>query len=102
MKIKYITSSEARELLQDRKDSSADEAKEFEYARLFSHLSSKDAKEAVKKVEEMSKLPEEVCVKIVDLLPNNVEQFIAILNSYKLIVDDQVLSTIIDYLKGLQ
>ncbi len=102
MKIQYIPISEARELLQSRKDDSPEEAKEFEYARSFSVLSSKEAKEAVKKIMDMSKLPEEICVKLVDILPGDTEQFIAILNSYKAIIDDEVLSSIIDYLKGLQ
>lgn len=102
MKIKYISVSEAKELLQNRKDDSPEEAKEFEYARSFSALSAQEAKEAVKKVMEISKLSEEICVKIVDILPGNTEQFIAILNSYKVTVNDEVLSSIIDYLKGLQ
>ncbi len=102
MKIKYVPISEVKDLLQDRKEDSPEEAKEYEYARSFSTLSSKDAKEAVKRVMELSNLSEEICVKIVDILPQDAEQFIAILNSYKTIVDDKVLSSIIDYLKGLQ
>ncbi|EQB69133.1 Rpb4 family DNA-directed RNA polymerase subunit [Cuniculiplasma divulgatum] len=102
MNIKYITSSEARDLLQDLKENSPEEAKEFEYVRQFSRLSKKDAVEAVKKISELSGFSDEVCVKIVDLMPSNIEQMLAILNSYKLTPKDEVLSSIIDYLKELQ
>ncbi|MHB1439401.1 MAG: Rpb4 family DNA-directed RNA polymerase subunit [Cuniculiplasma sp.] len=101
MKIKYITTSEAREILQDVKEDTPLEAKEFEYVRQFSRLSRKDALKAVSRVSEISGFSDEVCVKIVDLMPSNLEQMIAILNSYKLTPKDEVLSSIIDYLKEL-
>ncbi|MCL4323452.1 MAG: hypothetical protein M1498_03310 [Candidatus Thermoplasmatota archaeon] len=102
MNIKYITSSEAKDKLQELKENSPVEAKEFDYVRQFSRLSKKDAVEAVKKVSALSGFSEEVSVKIVDLMPSNMEQMLAVLNSYKLTPKDEVLSSIIDYLKELQ
>jgi DNA-directed RNA polymerase subunit F len=102
MKIKYTTNSEAKDILHSIKEDSPLESQEYEYVRQFSKLDKKDAVAAVNKIKEISDFNEEVCVKLVDILPENTEQILAIMNSYKLTPSDEVLSSIIDYLKGLQ
>ncbi len=109
MKIKYITFSEARDILhrhlseKTEMEESVDDltVKEYNYISAFTRLDGDTATRAVKDIEKMGGFSEEVSVKIVDLMPRDLEQLRAILNSYKLSPSEDILNNILNYISSI-
>ncbi|MGP6207051.1 hypothetical protein ACNF42_03320 [Cuniculiplasma sp. SKW3] len=109
MKIKYITFSEAQDILhrhlseKTAREEAIDDitAKEYNYVSSFTRLDAESAKKAVKEIMKMGNFSEEVAVKIVDLLPKDLEQLRSVLNTYKLAPDEKVLNNILEYIASV-
>ncbi|MFH7880434.1 MAG: DNA-directed RNA polymerase subunit F [Candidatus Aenigmatarchaeota archaeon] len=77
---KSITLSEAKEILEKKKDDKRYEiVNALEYLRKFSSLSSEDVEKLKKELANISKLSEEEIVKICDFLPKTKDEIRVIL-----------------------
>ncbi|MEM5831886.1 MAG: DNA-directed RNA polymerase subunit F [Candidatus Aenigmatarchaeota archaeon] len=77
---KPITLSEAKEILEKKKDDKRYEiVNALEYLRKFSSLSSEDVEKLKKELANISKLSEEEIVKICDFLPKTKDEIRVIL-----------------------
>ena len=96
-----VSISEVMDIL-SKSDHLSDEQKAMLlYAERFHRLSVKDAKKAIAYFEKNTDLPDEVIVKLVDLVPLSVGEHTAILSSYNLTPDEEKINTILDYFKGI-
>ncbi len=109
MKIKYVTFSEAQDILhrhlneKGKREESVDDitVKEYNYISLFTRLDAESARKAVKEIMQIGNFSEEVAVKIVDLMPRDLEQLRSVLNTYKLTPDENVLNNILEYIASV-
>ncbi|MFG1460739.1 MAG: hypothetical protein AAE987_05105 [Thermoplasmataceae archaeon] len=98
---KYLTITEAFELLSENEPSTAIEKQGLEYTEKFHSMKPADVKKAYKDLSAIEGLNEKVIVKIIDLVPRSRETLMVILNSYSLNLTDEKLSKIIDIIKGI-
>ena len=107
MKIKFITTSEARDILHEQMSKKGKEMehidqienKEYEYSSAFSrHSTGVKGKQITESVMKISNIEEEIAVKISDLMPSNLEQLRSILISYKINLPEDILNKLLDYL----
>ncbi len=98
---KYVTVSEAFDVLSKQDQVSETEKEAMAYVEKFHSLKASEVKKAHKALKEIGSLPERVMVKILDLLPKNKESLVVILNSYSLNLSDEKLDKIVDLVKGL-
>jgi DNA-directed RNA polymerase subunit F len=109
MKIKYITFSEAQDILHKHlnektaREETIDDitVREYNYISSFTRLDADSAKKAVKEIMKIGDFQEELAVKIVDLMPKDLEQLRSILNTYKLAPDEKVLNNILEYIASI-
>ncbi len=73
----------------------------LEYAKQFDKVKPKQVEEALKKLEEMG-ITEELRVKIVDVLPETVEQVKLLFEKQRKVLSDEEINKIIEIVAGLK
>ncbi len=110
MKIKFITTSEARDILHEQMSKKGKEMehidqienKEYDYTSSFSrHSSGEKGKQITEYVMKIAGVEEELAVKIADMMPSNMEQLRSILISYKINLAEDILNKLLDYLNSV-
>ncbi len=102
MKIKYITNIEVYRNLTSREERSDIENAELSYIENFIKINpSTDIESIRNNIIKISNLSDEVASKIIDIMPMTKEELTAILSSYNIMPDDNVIESILDYIKGL-
>ncbi len=83
---KYIPISEAKDILKESKRELYEQKLAYEYAKQFSKLKPEKAKELMEKLQALNipKLKEEMIVKIVDILPETIDELRTILTTSEL------------------
>lgn len=83
-------------------DLPGDRQKEIlDYTERFHHLSTKDARNAMKELKKMIEVPDLVLVKLIDLTPRTKEEITSILTSFNLTLPEEKLNSVLDYFSGL-
>lgn len=98
---KYVTVSEAFNVLSKQDQVSETEKEAIAYVEKFHSLKVSEVNKGYKALKEIGSLPDRALVKILDLLPKNKESLVVILNSYSLNLSDEKLNKIIDVIKDL-
>lgn len=98
---KYVTVSEAFNVLSKQDQVSETEKEAIAYVEKFHALKMTQVNKGFKALKEVGSLPDRVIVKILDLLPKNKESVVVILNSYSLNLSDEKLNKIVDVVKDL-
>jgi DNA-directed RNA polymerase subunit F len=102
MKITYKTNSEVYDLLINMEDRTPSENATLAYVEKFlKYDRNVDIAKLYSDISKVHRLPRDAITKIIDIRPGTPEELIAILNSYSINVDNKVLDSIIDILKGL-
>ncbi|MEM0140093.1 MAG: hypothetical protein QXZ44_05735 [Ferroplasma sp.] len=102
MKITYKTNTEVYNILSQIENKTKSEADAQSYVEKFlKYGRDVDIKELYTEINKVHKLPRDVITKIIDIRPESIEELVAILNSYNINIDNKVLDSIIDILKGL-
>jgi DNA-directed RNA polymerase subunit F len=102
MKITYKTNSEVYDLLVNMEDRTPSENATLAYVEKFlKYDRDVDIPKLYSDIGKIHKFSKDVITKIIDIKPSTPEELIAILNSYNINVDNKVLDSIIDILKGL-
>lgn len=98
---KYVTVSEAFNILSKQDQVSETEKEAIVYVEKFHSLKIPDIKKGYSALKEIGSLPDRAMVKILDLLPRTKESLVVILNSYSLNLSDEKINKIIDAVKDL-
>ncbi len=101
MKRKYITVAEAFKILSKRDEHTELEKETLQYTELLNKYGRKDMSKVMKEVSEISDLPVNVAVKLIDLKPTTKEEITAILSSYNVMLSEKDLNNLIDYFTGI-
>lgn len=102
MKITYKTNTEVYDLLIKMEDRTPSENATLAYVEKFlKYDRNVDIAKLYGDIGKVHRLPRDAITKIIDIRPETPEELIAILNSYSINVDNKVLDSIIDILKGL-
>ena len=102
MKITYKTNSEVYDLLAGMEDRTPTENATLAYVEKFlKYGRDTDISQLYADIGKVHRFSREVITKIIDIKPATPEELIAILNSYNINVDNKVLDSILDILKGL-
>ena len=102
MKITYKTNSEVYDVLINMEDRTPSENATLAYVEKFlKYDRDTDIGKLYIEIGKVHKFSREVITKIIDIKPGTPEELIAILNSYNINLDNKVLDSIIDILKGL-
>ena len=97
----FVPISKVKEILEEVKDKNYEQKLAYEHAKKFSKL---DAKKAQKLVEELSKLEmrklkDDQIVKIVDIMPKDMEDLKVILEKSKIQFKEEELQKILEIVK---
>ncbi len=102
MKISYKTNVEVYNMLSELEERTKNENDALSYVEKFlKYEHNTDMNELYSEISKVHRIPKEVIMKIIDIKPGNNEELVAILNSYNINLDNKVLDSIIDILKGL-
>jgi len=96
-----VSISEVMDILSRSENLSEEQKAMLLYAEKFHRLSLKDAKKAIAYFKKNTDLPDDVIVKLVDLVPLSAGELTAILSSYDLTLSEEKINTILDYFKGI-
>jgi len=72
-----------------------------DYLKLFTSLSEKDAEDLRKKLDSLkiTRLKEEYIIKIIDTLPNSIDELKSLLQAYVVTINNEDLKKIVDVVK---
>ncbi|MCL4329902.1 MAG: hypothetical protein M1533_02730 [Candidatus Thermoplasmatota archaeon] len=99
-KKEYISIPEVFKILSEKKDLSESEAENLGYVERFLKIKG-DVSRMKKELQEKFSLPEEVAVKLLDLVPKTKEEVTPILSTYKILLGEKDLNNLLDYLQEL-
>ncbi len=101
MKRKYITVAEAFKILSKREELTDLEKDTLQYTEVLNKYGRKDMAKVMKEVSEISDIPVNVAIKLIDLKPTTKEEITAILSSYNVMLSEKDLNNLIDYFTGI-
>ncbi|MCL4335526.1 MAG: hypothetical protein M1402_05465 [Candidatus Thermoplasmatota archaeon] len=101
MNKKPITIAESLEILSGQELPTERQKETLVYIEKFHSINAKDAKKALKEISKIADVPEEMVVKIVDILPRTKEELISIAGTYNASISEDQLTQILDYIAGL-
>ncbi len=98
---KYVPIVEAKDILKESKRELYEQKLAYEYAKQFSKLKPDKAKELIEKLNSLgiSKLKEEMIIKIVDILPSSIDELRTILTTSELTFKADEINKIYDVVK---
>jgi DNA-directed RNA polymerase subunit F len=98
---KFVAAAKVKEVLEQRKELSYEQKLALEHAKEVARLSPKQAEQLIQELKalEMRKLKDEIIVKLVNLLPRDVEDLKVLLLGTKVTFKTEELEKIIEILK---
>ncbi|KAA8922063.1 MAG: hypothetical protein F6Q11_06315 [Thermoplasma sp.] len=102
MEKKYISIPEVIDLLSNRENLTDLEKENLTYAEKFAKIDPKEIEKVREDILSIVDLPEKALVKILDLKPETPGELTAILSTYGVMVSDENLNALTDYLKKLR
>ncbi|BAB59457.1 hypothetical protein [Thermoplasma volcanium GSS1] len=102
MEKKYISIPEVYNILSKKEQLTDMEKENLEYAGKFSRVDPSVIDRVKGDISGIAKLPEKVIVKILDLKPGTPADITSILSTYNVMISDEDLNALADYLKKLK
>ncbi|CAC12420.1 hypothetical protein [Thermoplasma acidophilum] len=102
MEKKYISIPEVIDLLSNRENLTDLEKENLAYAEKFARIDPKAIKKVREDILSIVDMPEKALVKILDLKPETPGELTAILSTYGVMISDENLNALTDYLKKLR
>ncbi len=98
---KYIPISEAKDILKNSKRELYEQKLAYEYVKQFAKLKPEKAKELIEKLKalDIPKLKDEMIIKIVDILPESVDELRTLLTTSELTFKSDEINKIYDVVK---
>lgn len=96
-----VTVSEVKKMLTGKKEKSVEEKAALSHAKSFSKLTPKQTGDMIKELKtlDMRKLKDEILYKIVDLMPEDIDDLKIILSMSKIAFKDEEINSIMDIVK---
>ncbi|WP_237265364.1 RNA polymerase Rpb4 family protein [Thermoplasma sp. Kam2015] len=102
MEKRYISIPEVIDLLSSREGLTDLEKENLSYAEKFAKIDPKEVKKVKEDILSIVDIPEKALVKILDLKPETPGELTAILSTYGVMITDENLNALTDYLKKLR
>ncbi len=99
-KKEYVSIPEVFKILSEKRDLTETEAESLGYVERFLKIKG-DTSKIKNEMREKFSLPEEVAVKLLDLVPKTKEEITPILSTYKILFGEKDLNNLLDYLQEL-
>ena len=97
MKSRFITISEAFDVLSKKKEHNESEADSLGYCEAFLKFKPKEAPKAVSELIKNFKFQEKVAVKLVDIKPKTKEEITSVLSGYGVMLSEEDLNSLVSY-----
>ena len=102
MEKRYISIPEVIDLLSNREELTDLEKENLSYAEKFARIDPKEVKKVKDDILSIVDIPEKALVKILDLKPETPGELTAILSTYGVMITEENLNALTDYLKKLR